>query len=83
MVCIDYKDEAYLQDECNEGKELGFDGKQAIHPVQVETIQNVYAPSADAIKRAARIKHLYEKSVSEHKGAVGLKDGDSLIMIDA
>lgn len=33
--------------------------------------------------RAARIKHAYEKSLTEHKGAVGMKEGDSMVMIDA
>lgn len=30
MVCIDYKDEAYLEEESRDGMELGFDGKQAV-----------------------------------------------------
>lgn len=83
MVCIDYKDEAYLSEECQDGRELGFDGKQAIHPAQVDEIQKQFSPSEQAILRAARIKHAYEKSVREHKGAVGMKEGDSMVMIDA
>ncbi|EPQ27754.1 uncharacterized protein PFL1_04891 [Pseudozyma flocculosa PF-1] len=83
MVCIDYKDMAYLEEECDDGKELGYDGKQAIHPAQVEPIQHKFVPSKEAIRRAAKIKHLYERSVSEHRGAYGLQEGDSLIMIDA
>lgn len=35
----------YLQDESKDGRELGFDGKQAIHPAQVEGIQRAYSPS--------------------------------------
>lgn len=30
MVCIDYKDRGYLEEECRDGHELGFDGKQAV-----------------------------------------------------
>lgn len=30
MVCIDYKDDKYLEEECIDGHELGFDGKQAV-----------------------------------------------------
>lgn len=30
MVCIDYKDEGYLMEECRDGAEIGFDGKQAV-----------------------------------------------------
>lgn len=30
MVCIDYKDDEYLREECRDGMEIGFDGKQAV-----------------------------------------------------
>lgn len=30
MVCVDYRDEAYLEEECQDGREIGFDGKQAV-----------------------------------------------------
>mgnify|MGYP000707576224 CR=1 FL=1 len=83
MVCVDYKDEAYLLEECQDGRELGYDGKQAIHPAQVKSIQASFSPSEADVLRAARMKHAYEKSVAEHKGAVGMKEGDSMVMIDA
>lgn len=30
MVCIDYKDQEYLREECRDGMEIGYDGKQAV-----------------------------------------------------
>lgn len=27
MVCVNYKDEAYLKEECEDGRRLGFTGK--------------------------------------------------------
>jgi citrate lyase subunit beta-like protein len=30
MVCIDYKDDEYLREECRDGEEIGYDGKQAV-----------------------------------------------------
>ncbi|KDN53391.1 beta subunit of citrate lyase [Tilletiaria anomala UBC 951] len=83
MVCVDYKDASYLAEECRDGRELGFDGKQAIHPAQVAEIQRAFSPSEADVLRAARIKHAYEQSVKDHKGAVGMKEGDSMVMIDA
>ncbi|TKY88357.1 hypothetical protein EX895_002709 [Sporisorium graminicola] len=84
MVCIDYKDEAYLVDEAEEAKQLGYDGKQAIHPVQVGAIQHTFNPTPEAVHRAARILHLYEHaSASENRGAYGLKESDGgMTMID-
>ena len=49
MVCIEYKDQAYLQQECEDGASLGFDGKQAIHPAQLEAIHAAYSPSAQGM----------------------------------
>ncbi len=83
MVCVDYKDQEYLAEECRDGRELGFDGKQAIHPAQVDEIQRSFSPSEADVHRAARIKAAYEQSVRDHKGAVGMKEGDSMVMIDA
>lgn len=45
MVCIEYKDEAYLHEECEEGAMLGFDGKQAIHPAQLDVMRRAFSPS--------------------------------------
>lgn len=84
MVCIDYKDQAYLVEEAQEAKQLGFDGKQAIHPAQVEAIQHTFNPTEQAVERAARILHLYEQaSETENRGAYGLKEqGGGMTMID-
>ncbi|KAJ4491614.1 citrate lyase beta subunit [Lentinula edodes] len=79
MVCIHYKDLEYLKDECEDGRRLGFSGKQAIHPAQVETIQNTFVPTAEEILRAAKILHGMQVAHASQKGAIGL-DGE---MIDA
>ena len=85
MVCIDYKDEVYLTEEAQEAKELGYDGKQAIHPVQVDVIQQAFNPTQAAVDRATRILYLYEQAsgTGSDKGAYGLKESDGgMTMID-
>jgi citrate lyase subunit beta-like protein len=47
QVCVNYKDLDYLKDECEEGRRLGFSGKQAIHPSQVDVIQSSFLPTAE------------------------------------
>ncbi|KAJ3830638.1 citrate lyase beta subunit [Lentinula raphanica] len=81
MVCIHYKDLEYLKEECEDGRRLGFSGKgsQAIHPAQVDIIQNTFVPTAVEILRAAKILHGMEAAHASQKGAIGL-DGE---MIDA
>lgn len=44
-VCIDYKDMDNLREESMEARQMGFDGKQAIHPNQVDAIQETFSPS--------------------------------------
>ncbi|KAF8073632.1 Pyruvate/Phosphoenolpyruvate kinase-like domain-containing protein [Lyophyllum atratum] len=79
MVCVNYKDLGYLKDECLDGRQLGFTGKQAIHPAQVEIIQSTFVPTAQEILRAAKILHGLQAAHASAKGAMGL-EGE---MIDA
>ncbi|KAG1733076.1 Pyruvate/Phosphoenolpyruvate kinase-like domain-containing protein [Suillus paluster] len=74
----------YLKDECEDGRRLGFNGKQAIHPTQVDIIQSTFVPSEKEILRAAKILHQMEVAHSSQKGAVGLEmEGGGKEMIDA
>ncbi|KAI0801738.1 Pyruvate/Phosphoenolpyruvate kinase-like domain-containing protein [Irpex lacteus] len=84
MVCVNYKDTEYLKDECADGRRLGYTGKQAIHPAQVEVIQSTFVPTPQEILRAARILHQMEKAYGEERGAFGLATEDGgKEMIDA
>jgi citrate lyase subunit beta / citryl-CoA lyase len=51
-VYVDFRNEAGLRRECEEARRDGFTGKMAIHPAQVAAINEVFTPTADAIKRA-------------------------------
>ncbi|PIL22589.1 hypothetical protein GSI_15278 [Ganoderma sinense ZZ0214-1] len=84
MVCVNYKDLEYLRDECEDGRRLGFTGKQAIHPNQVDVIQSTFVPSDKEILRAARILKQMEKAHLANRGAAGLElEGGGMEMIDA
>ncbi|MDR2582697.1 MAG: CoA ester lyase [Fibromonadaceae bacterium] len=49
---------------------LGFDGKWAIHPSQIETINNVFSPTSEEIDRASRI--LEAARTNPGRGAVAI-----------
>jgi citrate lyase subunit beta/citryl-CoA lyase len=54
---IDSEDE--LREECERARDQGFDGKWAIHPSQIETINAVFTPGADEVASArSLIAHL-------------------------
>jgi citrate lyase subunit beta-like protein len=79
MVHIQYKDLDGLAVECRHGKELGFTGKQAIHPTQVPTIHRVFSPSETDVDFATRIIRRYDETTLRGKGAC-VVDG---IVVDA
>jgi malyl-CoA/(S)-citramalyl-CoA lyase len=57
---------------------LGFDGKMAIHPSQIETIHEVLTPSADQIAWANEILTAMAAAEAEGRGAVKDKNGEMI-----
>ena len=79
MVFIDFKDLPGLVQEAAQGAQLGFAGKQVIHPDQVEPVQNAFTPDDPAIAYALRVVEASRQHQAEGFGAFAL-DGK---MIDA
>ncbi|KAG0748545.1 hypothetical protein G6F57_000833 [Rhizopus arrhizus] len=79
LVCVDYQNKDILVDECKEGREFGFTGKQAIHPDQIETIQTLFLPDPKDLERAVRIVEGYEHYSQKGIGAFNL-DGKMIDM---
>jgi citrate lyase beta subunit len=79
MVYVDYNDTAGLAREAAQGAALGYAGKQAIHPAQVEPIQAAFTPSAEAIAQARRVIEAHAAHQASGQGAFAL-DGK---MVDA
>ncbi len=55
---------------CQQGLEMGFDGKTLIHPSQVEPCNEVFAPSPAELEMAGRIVEAFRKAQAEGKGVV-------------
>ncbi|CUA77614.1 citrate lyase subunit beta-like protein [Rhizoctonia solani] len=85
MVCVNYQDPSVLRDECEEARRLGYDGKQAIHPSQVDIIQSTFVPTEKELVRAAKIVAQMARSHASATGAFGLDASGSgdVEMIDA
>lgn len=78
MVSIDFKDLERLRAEAHFGAQLGYTGKQVIHPNQVAPVQQAFSPDQAAVQNAQRIVDLFEASLKEGKGAYAL-DGNKMI----
>ncbi|WP_395712096.1 HpcH/HpaI aldolase/citrate lyase family protein [Reyranella sp.] len=69
-VYNDIKDEAGFRAACQQGLEMGFDGKTLIHPDQVEPCNEVFAPSSSELEMAGRIVTAFKQAQAEGKGVV-------------
>ncbi|KAF9366479.1 hypothetical protein BGX34_002352 [Mortierella sp. NVP85] len=69
LVCMDYKNDEILREECEFGRRMGFLGKQAVHPRQLEIIQRCFLPTDHEIARAADISEGYQEHSKRGVGA--------------
>jgi citrate lyase subunit beta/citryl-CoA lyase len=69
-VFTDFRDEVGLLTYAANARRDGFSGMLAIHPAQVEVINEAFAPTAEEIERAQRIVDLFEQNPGA--GTVGL-----------
>ncbi|MAN13920.1 MAG: CoA ester lyase [Dinoroseobacter sp.] len=69
-----FKDEDGLRAECDQGRDMGFDGKTLIHPAQIATANAAFAPSEAEIDLARRQIAAFEQAEAEGQG-VAVVDG--------
>lgn len=67
-VYIAFKDEEGLRRECDDGRDMGFDGKSLIHPAQVAVTNAVFAPTQAEIDLAQRQIEAFRAAQAEGKG---------------
>ena len=78
-ICIDgvynaFRDDAGLRAECEQGRDLGFDGKTLIHPLQLAIANEVFAPSEDELELSRRQIAAFEDAEAAGQG-VAVVDG--------
>ncbi|WP_417249610.1 HpcH/HpaI aldolase/citrate lyase family protein [Celeribacter sp.] len=69
-----FKDAEGLQAECEQGRDMGFDGKTLIHPAQLEIANAAFAPSAEEVDLARRQIAAFEEAEARGEG-VAVVDG--------
>jgi (3S)-malyl-CoA thioesterase len=69
-----FKDEEGLRRECEQGRDMGFDGKTLIHPAQLAIANEVFAPSAVDLDLARRQIEAFEAAEAAGQG-VAVVDG--------
>lgn len=66
-----FRDLARLRLECEEGKRDGFVGKMAIHPAQIEIINEMFTPSEESIAKARAIVAAF--AAEPHAGVISFE----------
>jgi citrate lyase subunit beta/citryl-CoA lyase len=61
-----------LQHEAAQARQLGFSGKQAIHPSQIGVINECFSPSAAEVAWARRVVDAYDEAIAKGVGAINL-----------
>lgn len=69
----DFNDLDGLRREAEQGRDLGMDGKMLIHPGQIATVNEVFAPSPAEIEFARKIVELFD---SPENTAIGVAQID-------
>ena len=69
-VYNDIQDVEGFRAVCQQGLEMGFDGKTLIHPSQVEPCNEVFAPSAAELEMAGKIVVAFKAAQAEGKGVL-------------
>ncbi len=71
-VHLDLADDEGFRLACEQGKELGFDGKTLIHPKTLAVANDVFSPSQSEVSQARRIIEAFSAASAEGKGVVVL-----------
>ena len=79
LVCVDgvynaFRDLDGLHEECQQGRDFGFDGKSLIHPLQVAVANKVFAPSDTEVDLARRQLAAFEEATAKGSG-IAVVDG--------
>lgn len=79
LPCIDgvfnaFKDDDGLRAECEQGRDLGMDGKTLIHPAQIGIANAAFGPTEDELDLARRQIEAFEAAMADGQG-VAVLDG--------
>jgi malyl-CoA/(S)-citramalyl-CoA lyase len=77
-----YQDSVLTKAAAEKAAALGFDGKQVIHPSQIDATREAFSPSAGEIEQAKRIVVALRDGASAGRGAITV-DGRMIDLADA
>lgn len=64
-----YNLEGFRQ-EVTDSKDMGFDGKSVVHPVQIGIVHEIYTPADQQIAHAVKVLTCYKDAVQNNRGVL-------------
>jgi citrate lyase subunit beta/citryl-CoA lyase len=69
-INADFRNEAGLREECQAGRRAGFTGKMAIHPAQLDPINETFSPNEEELTWARDVVAAF--AANPNAGTIGL-----------
>ncbi len=71
-VFMDFRNPDGLRVECELARTLGYVGKVAIHPAQIEVINDVFTPAAEVVEYQKKVLAAFEEAEAEGKASIAV-----------
>jgi citrate lyase subunit beta/citryl-CoA lyase len=69
---VKYRDEEGLKTDAELSLTLGFKGKFAIHPAQLDTINSIFTPPSDEVEYARKVVAAWDEAEGAGRGSTSL-----------
>ena len=69
---VRFRDPDALRDDAGRARRMGYTGKFAIHPAQLEIINETFSPSAEEIEYARRVVEAWDAAEAAGRGSLAL-----------
>ncbi len=71
-VFMDFRNPDGLRVECELARTLGYIGKVAIHPAQIEVINDVFTPAPEVVEYQRKVLAAFEEAEAEGKASIAV-----------
>jgi citrate lyase subunit beta/citryl-CoA lyase len=71
-VFMDFRNPDGLRVECELARTLGYVGKVAIHPAQVEVINDVFTPASEVVEYQRKVLAAFEEAEAQGKASIAV-----------
>ena len=71
---VRFRDPEGLGEDCRASRQMGYTGRFAIHPAQLEIVNETFSPSPDDVNYARQVVEAWNQAEAEGRGSVALGD---------